>query len=88
MAEKSFIIRDKKTNNIFRIRASSKAEAKSKLRKLDQSNTAQVAVTPDGIPIKNSKGDAVLRSPQGNLTLVGEGYSTSDPEKIKTFTEK
>ena len=88
MAEKSFIIKDKKTNNIFRIRASSKAEAKSKLRKLDQSNTAQVAVTPDGIPINNSKGDAVLRSPQGNLTLVGEGYSTSDPEKIKTFTEK
>ena len=82
-----FILRDKKTNNIFRIKASSLSDAKDKLRKLDQVNTAQVAVTPDGIPIKIGK-DAVLRSPSGNLTLVGEGYSTSDPEKIRIFTEK
>ncbi len=82
-----FILRDKKTNNIFRIRANSETEAISKLKKLDQSNTAQVAVTPDGIPIKNDKGDALLRSPKGNLTLVGVGYSTTDPDKIAEFTE-
>ena len=85
---KVFFLKDKKTGNHFRIVANSRAEADEKLKKLDQKNTAQVAFTPDGQPLRNKQtGGAVLRSPNGNLTLVSPGFSSSDPEDIAKFTE-
>ena len=81
-----FYFRLQGSDKIVRVTATSQAEADSLADKIDSKTTAVVASDAQGNPLARGT-DAVLQSPNGKQYLVGQGYSTTDPERIKSFAE-
>ena len=82
----AFYYRLQGTDKVVRVTATSQAEADKLADKIDPKTAAVVATDAEGKPIAR-KSDAVMQRPDGTQYLVGEGYSTTDPERIKAFAE-
>ena len=84
--KKAFYYRLQGTDKVVRVTATSQAEADKLADKIDPKTAAVVATGADGKPLAR-KSDALMQRPDGTQYLVGEGYSTTDPERIKAFAE-
>ena len=84
--KKPFYFRLQGTDKIVRVTATSQAEADKLADKINPKTTAVVATGADGKPLARGT-DAVMQRPDGTQYLVGEGYSGTDPERIKAFAE-
>lgn len=84
--KKPFYFRLQGTDKYVRVTATSQAEADKIADKIDPKTTAVVATGADGKPLARGA-NAVMQRPDGTQYLVGEGYSATDPERIKAFAE-
>lgn len=84
--KRPFYFRLQGTDKIVRVTATSQAEADKLADKIDPKTAAVVATGADGKPLARGS-DAVMQRPDGTQYLVGEGYSGTDPKRIKAFAE-
>lgn len=84
--KRPFYFRLQGTDKIVRVTATSQAEADKLADKIDPKTAAVVATGADGKPLARGS-DALMQRPDGTQYLVGEGYSGTDPERIKAFAE-
>jgi len=91
-----YFFRAPNSDRIVMIQAASQAEADNLFDNMDQSQATFVAIGPDKNPLVRKIGDmndgginadVVLESVDGTRFLVGQGYSTSDPEIINQFID-
>lgn len=91
-----YFFRAPNSDRIVMIQATSQAEADRLFDNMDKSQATFVALDANGDPLvrkiedMNDGGinaDVVLESVDGQKFLVGQGFSTSDPEKINQFIE-
>lgn len=84
--KKPFYFRLQETDKIVRVTATSQAEADRLADKIDPKTAAVVATDAQGNPLARGS-DAVMQRPDGTQYIIGEGYSGTDPERIKAFAE-
>jgi hypothetical protein len=84
--KKPFYFRLQGTDKYVRVTATSQAEADRLADKIDPKTTAVVATDAQGKPLARGS-DAVMQRPDGTQYIIGEGYSATDPERIKAFAE-
>ena len=84
--KRPFYFRLQGSDKIVRVTANSQDAADKLADKINPETAAVVATDMQGNPLARGN-DAVLQRPDGTQYIVGEGYSSTDPERIKAFAE-
>lgn len=92
-----YFFRAPNSDRIVMIQAASQAEADNLFDNMDQSQATFVSLGPDGNPLVKKIGDmvdgginadVVLERADGQRFLVGQSFSTPDPDKIQQFIDE
>jgi galactitol-specific phosphotransferase system IIB component len=84
--KRPFYFRLQGTDKVVRITATSQAGADKLADKIDP-KTAAVVATDDKGNLLARGNDAVMQRPDGTQYLIGQGFSSTDPERIEAFAK-